>query len=377
MKRIRVCHLTTVHNRYDTRIFVKECCTLSSKGYEVYLIVADGKGDEEIKGVKILDLGSPSSRFDRILNYRKKILIKALQIGADIYHFHDPELLGVGKSIRQKGLKVVYDAHEDVPRQLLTKDYIPNAIKKLVSRIFEKFENRVVRNLSGVAAATPLIRDRFLLSNKQVVEVQNFPFLREFEAKDNSDLSKKTEAVCYVGSISKVRGIFNIIKSFQYLKGVKLLLGGTFETESLRETCMNLPGWPEVVELGFLDRSQVLNTMESSIAGLVVLEPTINYLDSIPVKMFEYMAAGIPVIASDFPYWRKLLSETDCALFVDPDSPREIATAIQVLIDNKSRAISMGKTGRQAIEEKFNWSKEEQKLLSLYELIIEGSPAAD
>lgn len=375
MKKIRVCHLTTVHKRYDTRIFVKECCTLSNKGFEVYLIVADGKGNEVKNGVKILDIGAPGGRFERVLKYRRKILMKALHIEADIYHFHDPELLGVGKAIKKKGFEVVYDAHEDVPRQLLTKDYIPNAAKKLASRIFEQFENNVVGKLSGVSAATPLIRDRFLLSNKRVIEVQNFPFLSEFESGEISEASKKTKAVCYVGTISKVRGIFNIIKSFQYLEDVKLLLGGTFETESLRETSTKLPGWPGVVELGFLERSQVRDIMESSIAGLVVLEPTINYLDSIPVKMFEYMASGIPVIASDFPYWRKLLSGIDCALFVDPENPKEIASAIQALVDDEARALSMGKIGRQAIEEKFNWGKEQQKLLKLYESVLSGSPS--
>lgn len=377
MKKTRACHLTTVHNRYDTRIFVKECCTLADSGFEVYLIVADGKGDEEKRDVKILDLGAPSSRLDRLLQFRRKVLAKAIAIKADLYHFHDPELLGVGASLSRIGAKVVYDAHEDVPRQLLTKEYIPNFAKKTVSWLFEKYENRVISKLSGAVAATPLIRDRFLIFNKRVVEVQNFPFLREFETPDNFNLSKKKKAICYVGSISKVRGIFNIIRSFQYLEDAKLLLGGSFETQSLREACSKLPGWTKVVELGFLNRTQVRETMNDSIAGLVVLEPTINYLDSIPVKMFEYMAAGIPVIASDFPYWRQLLSGTDCALFVDPGSPEAIAEAINTLVNNEAKAISMGKIGRQAIEEKFNWSNEERKLLKLYDWVLEGSEAKD
>ncbi|MGB5315482.1 MAG: glycosyltransferase, partial [Robiginitalea sp.] len=105
-----------------------------------------------------------------------------------------------------------------------------------------------------------------------------------------------------------------------------------------------------------------------------VLQPTINYLDSIPVKMFEYMAAGIPVIASDFPYWRELLSGTDCAIFVDPDNPSEIAVAIRMLLADKKRADKMGRMGRISVEQRFNWSAEEKKLLQLYRQLLDKNP---
>ena len=176
MKKTRACHLTTVHNRYDTRIFVKECCTLADSGFEVYLIVADGKGDEEKRDVKILDLGAPSSRLDRLLQFRRKVLAKAIAIKADLYHFHDPELLGVGASLSRIGAKVVYDAHEDVPRQLLTKEYIPNFAKKTVSWLFEKYENRVISKLSGAVAATPLSGTDFSYLTKELLKFRTSRF---------------------------------------------------------------------------------------------------------------------------------------------------------------------------------------------------------
>ena len=132
-----------------------------------------------------------------------------------------------------------------------------------------------------------------------------------------------------------------------------------------------------MVELGFIERSQVQDTLNQSVAGLVVLQPTINYLDSIPVKMFEYMAAGIPVIASDFPYWRELLSGTDCAFFVDPDDPSDIAKAIRMLVENREKSLSMGVAGRKAVEEKFNWSMEADKLIGLYDQILRTEAIAE
>jgi glycosyltransferase involved in cell wall biosynthesis len=369
----RVCHLTTVHPRNDTRILYKECQSLAAHGYIVDLIVADGKGDDKSGEVKITDLGSPRNRLERLFFFRKKIFRKALEIDADLYHFHDPELIPVGVQLIKKGKRVVYDVHEDVPRQLLSKPYIPEKLRKPVSRFVERLENNAANKFTGIIAATPLIRDRFLVRNKNVIEVQNFPLLEEFIRKEDDRIWEKEKAVCYVGAISKVRGIFNMIRAMQYTGDTKLLLGGKFESDQLRDKCVGLDGWKNVDEMGFIDRGKVWDTLNRSIAGLVVLEPTINYLDSIPVKMFEYMAAGIPVIASDFPYWRSLLSETDCAIFVNPGDPKDIAGAINELTNNTHRASAMGKIGKKVVLTKFNWDQEKQKLVAFYsDILLKG-----
>ena len=366
----RICHITTVHPRYDTRIFVKECASLAANGFEVYLIVADGKGDEIKNGVNIQDIGKPANRRKRHLYYSRKIRSKAETLKADLYHFHDPELLRAGARLRRKGHAVVYDAHEDVPRQMLTKAYLPGPVWKIIAALFERYENSVARKLSGVITATPFIRDRFLKIQPRVVEVQNFPFLKEFKKEEANPPLSKEDAVCYVGSITKVRGIFPVVEALSYVGDTTLLLGGNFESEELREAVVKTPGWEYVKELGFLSREAVSETMAKSMAGLVVLYPTINYLDSIPVKMFEYMAAGIPVIASDFPYWKKLLEGVDCALFVDPLDPKAIAEAIAWLKQHPDRVKEMGVIGRKAVEVKFNWGNEERKLVSFYESIL-------
>jgi glycosyltransferase involved in cell wall biosynthesis len=105
-------------------------------------------------------------------------------------------------------------------------------------------------------------------------------------------------------------------------------------------------------------------------AGLVTLKPLVNYLDSLPVKMFEYMEAGIPVIASNFPYWKSIVEPIDCGICVDPQDPEAIRKAILELVNNPVKAHEMGKKGREAIWTKYNWSIEEQKLLSFYQRMI-------
>ncbi|MCW5514643.1 glycosyltransferase family 4 protein [Muriicola sp. Z0-33] len=366
----KVCHFTTVHPRYDTRVFVKECKSLARNGYDVTLIVADGQGDEIKDGVQILDIGSYSGRFQRVISFSKKIYQKAISLNADIYHFHDPELLYVGKKLAKKGKKVIYDAHEDVPRQLLTKAYIPSIFKSTLSRLFEKYEDNIASKLAGIATATPFIRDRFLSNNPMAVEIQNFPFIAEFTTAPEAGDKAKDNHICYVGAISKVRGFPTIVDALEYAGNVELLLGGKFESEELRSLTTQSKGWSKVSELGFLSRKDVSQTLMKSVAGLVVLEPTINYLDSIPVKMFEYMAAGIPVIASDFEYWRSLIQDLDCAIFVDPKDPASIGKAINELVSDKERAKAMGSRGKAAVLEKFNWANEERKLLDFYERVL-------
>ena len=364
----KVCHLTTVHVRYDTRIFIKECCGLAENGYDVTLIVADGKGDEEKKGIKILDIGKPSGRLIRILNFHCKILKKALQIDADIYHFHDPELLRIAKKLARNGKKVIYDSHEDVPRQVLDKAYIPSFLRGPLSTIIERYEERIVSKISGVVTVTPNLEKRFLKSNKNVVQVRNFPKIQEFETNSIQEVPKEN-AVCYVGAISKIRGVLGMVEAMQYSNGTKLLLGGKFENEELRKQTIESEGWKDVQELGFLSREEVKNTLFKSVAGLVVLVPTESYLESIPVKMFEYMIAGIPVIASDFPYWRELIAEVDCALFVNPQDSKQISNAIKTLVQDKKSAHEMGIRGQNAVLKEFNWQNEEMKLFKFYKHI--------
>ena len=364
-----IAHLTSVHPRSDIRIFLKMCVSLAGAGHDVTLVVADGKGEKIEDGVRIVDAGKSGSRLDRMVGATRRVLARAIELDADLYHIHDPELLPAALALKRRGKRVIFDAHEDLPRQILSKPYLHPAARRAVSWAAGLFERYAARKLDAVIGATPFITAKFAAMGADAVNINNFPMLGELDAAAPWDA--KAREVCYVGGIEVVRGIREVVTAMACCRsGARLNLAGNFSEKQVRLDVGAAPGWARVNELGFVSRSQVRDVLACSVAGLVTLHPTPAYLDSLPIKMFEYMSAGLPVIASDFPLWRELIEGNECGLCVDPQDPKAIAAAIDRLIEDPDLARRMGGNGRRAVHERYNWSIEENKLLALYQRLL-------
>ena len=364
-----VAHLTSVHPRYDDRIFLKLCRSLAANGYRVSLVVADGNGDESRDGVSIADVGSLPGRVNRVVRTTARVLQRAIMLNADLYHLHDPELIPVGLKLKRMGKRVIYDSHEDVPKQLLTKPYLGPRRLRALAGAFSLYEKRACHKFDGIVAATPYIRDQFLPVNPSTVDINNFPILGELGGP--VDWEAKGAEICYLGGISSSRGIRETVTALELMQSpARLNLAGRFGDQALESEVRAANGWSRVNDLGYLDRAGVRTVLARSVAGLVTLHPIINFLDALPVKMFEYMAAGIPPIASNFPLWRQIVEESDSGICVDPLDPKAIADAVDHLVTHPHEARRMGENGRRAVVSKYNWAMEQDKLLHFYDRIL-------
>lgn len=368
-RNMNIAHLTSAHPRFDTRIFHKQCRSLAKHGYTISLVVADDKGDENENKVSIYDVGASKNRLNRIFKTTTRVFKKAIELDADVYHLHDPELIPIGLKLRRLGKIVIFDSHEDVPLQMRAKPYLNAPLRYLIGQAFGYYESYACKKMNAVITATPFIRDKFLKINANTVDINNFPILDEL--MPTTSWGNKESYICYIGGIEKVRGIHEIIQALEYRKtNLRLRLAGSFRSKETEKIVKSYHGWNAVDELGYLDRKGVNNVLQQSIAGLVTLHPIINYVDALPVKMFEYMSAGIPVIASDFPLWREIIEKNNCGICVDPLNPVAIADAMGLFLTNPEKAKKMGENGRKAVLKKYNWGAEEKKLLILYSSII-------
>lgn len=370
--RYRAVHLTSAHSPLDVRIFHKECRSLARAGYEV-IVLGNHTRNEIVDSVRMQGLGTTRGRLQRITVKLARMCQAAFQTGADIYHIHDPELLLVGLVLRTAGKRVIYDIHEDLPRTMLLKAYLPRFLRKPLMWIVERIENAAARHMSGLIVATPALADRFRPIHPGTVVVNNFVMLNEFITPTGLEWKRRDPAVVYYGGLSEERGIREMLTAMDVLPStlhLKLELGGCFYVKDQETFYMAEPSWKHVNWHGELDRNSIASILNRVQVGLVILHPDEAYLTSQPTKLYEYMAAGIPVVASDFPLWRSIVEDAGCGLLVNPLDVNDIAAAIEYLIRNPNEAEAMGRRGRKAAEERFSWTNEEQVLLAFYASLL-------
>lgn len=364
----RVCHLSSAHNGLDSRIFYKECISLAEAGFETHLIISATQEDvlkARDKSVTLHAVPETSGRFSRVMRKTWRCWRLARHVNAKIYHFHDPELIPVGIALSLMGKKVIYDVHEDLPKDILSKHWIAPPLRKSTAWVAAAVEYVGAKTYSCVVTATPFLKERFEKHSKQVITIKNYP-------RFNTSIPPKVRKadakhVCYIGSISKIRGIEEICQAVELAEtNPHLLLAGKFSEPDVYDKVSSLPCWDRVDYRGLLDHDEVAEVLACSSVGLVTLHPIVNFKDALPIKLFEYMQAELAVISSDFPLWREIIESCDCGILVDPRNPKEIAEAIDYLARNPDIARRMGQNGRKAALKVYNWETEEAALIALY-----------
>jgi glycosyltransferase involved in cell wall biosynthesis len=366
---MKVVHMTSVHNALDHRIFKKECRSLAQAGFDV-TVVGPHIGDSVQEQVRIKSVREPLTRFSRMTRTAWSVYREAEKQAADVYHFHDPELIPLALLLRLKGKRVIYDVHEDYPRDIFYKPYLPQWSRKLIADLAEAVEGLAGRHFSAVVAVTPAIAARFEETNQRTIILFNYPYAEELSCKIPRPWESRRQSLAYIGTITPQRGIAQMIEAVGLLPqslAPKLEIAGDAMPPEVR----NLPGWPRVKFHGILGQSAAYELLSQVRVGVVCEHPIPTFVEAIPVKLFEYMGAGLPVIASNFPYWQQLLAGIGCAIFVNPMNVVEIVNAMEYLLTHPQEAEEMGRRGQAAVASRFNWNTEAQKLVNLYRDLVD------
>jgi glycosyltransferase involved in cell wall biosynthesis len=359
----RIVHLTILHPPLDGRIFRKEARTLAAAGYDVHFVAPGAKGVQD--GVVLHGLGVPRELGPRYTFARLRAAYAAARsLRGDVYHFHDPELIPVALLLKMRGARVVYDAHEDTPRQV--REFHPGRplLGRAIALCYAVAERTCGAVVDAVVAATPSIAKRY--PHHKTVVVHNFPIAAEAAGFVGGPHSERPANVVYVGNMTAIRGVAEMAAAIERVRepSARLVLGGTGTVAAEGE---------RIDALGWLPRDGVAAVLREARAGLVVFHPLPPHVEALPTKLFEYMAAGIPVVASDFPLWRELVGEA--GILVDPFDVDAIAAAIDRLLADPDEAERMGDRGREAVVTRFSWESEAEQLLSLYERLGVQAPS--
>jgi len=358
---MKIAHITSVHKQNDNRIFYKECTTLSNQGYDVTLIVA-GTKSKKINGITVVGYPKSKGRIKRIFKTSIFDMIKVCKkVDANIYHFHDPELIFTGLYLKLVGKKVIYDIHENNPASILSKPYIKSKLKrKVLAKVFDIFETLAVKIFDGIVTARPDITKRF--EHKNIITLRNFPILPDFTKSNNIRITKTKPSVIYVGGMHSLRGTYELIEAFKELDEYELWLLGFAIEEKLQEKIET--GCKNVKYFGLVEAYEVFNYINMADIGIITFLEEPNHVNTLATKPFEYMACGKPMIMSDFPYWRETFKNG--SLYVDPSNPKKIANKVKELLKNKKLMQQMEKLNKKLSLDEYNWEKESQKLIGLY-----------
>lgn len=363
----RVVQLTTVHHPYDPRIYHKECKSLQKAGFEVFLLAKEDKNSErKEEPIKHIKLKSYTSRLKRMTIGALAAYKQAKKLNADVYHFHDPELLPVGWLLKNKSNHVIYDIHEDYITSIMQKDYMSRPIRKLIAFTYKTMERFFSKNME-LCLAEKYYQDIYPTGKC----ILNYPTINQ-KISEHHRTGTSEYKLLYTGNVTLDRGaliharipvIDERMEVYYVGKCPNQLAEQIYNKAATRKDNIQIEGIDQFVEKEDIEERYLQHNW---LAGIALFPPTEHYMKKELTKFFEYMNAGIPVICSNFPVWENFINKHQCGITVDPYNDQEIKDAISYLVENPDKAEEMGANGKKAVQNELNWEVEENKLITWY-----------
>ena len=374
----RICIVTSIHPDYDKRVW-RHAKSLVASGAEVHLICPwDIPCRSVIDGVHIISFERVQGRKSRLfkLPYRMAPLILKTIRHVDLLHFHDIDLLPMmmlARFIRP----IVYDVHENYPDEMLVRYWVPDLLRKplyWLVRSGQYLASLVIRNIVLVVPAQE--RDfpkRFV--RKTIVRNYGSTALLE---QVSGDYPSRARRIAFIGSQYPENGTFLVLEIATCLKAsgveVEILCSDRFSSKVLRAEFLR-----RVQALGIerhitlvpnVPAPEIMDILNQARIGLLVNLRVPKQEKALPTRLFEYMAAGLPVVASDLPLIVHYVSDANCGLLAKPEDPQSFSSAIARLLDDEKMAMNMGRSGQHAFIDRFSWESQIPGLLSFYDKIL-------
>lgn len=366
---MHIVHISSVHNSNDPRIRRKQLrSVVSTSGWRATFITGDlcaVEGD----GVGVVRVyPGNGARLSRLLVTAPYAVFKAFLKDADVYHFHDPELIPWAWLLRVKGRPVVYDIHEDYVTSVRQKRYLPSWMRSAAVGLVD-----VVERL-GTGVFHRVIAERYYSRRFPSAEpILNYPSSELLETGDAFD--PKSFKVLYTGNVTLDRGALQMARLLRaQSKWSVTAIGRCPEglAAAMREEAGPRADHLRLVGEGhYIPFEDILGAYRAGgwLAGIALFPDTEHYREKELTKFFEYMAVGLPIVASDFPVWRELLVGNRVGLCVDPENPSAVEEALNWLRSNPQEAQAMGARGRELVRSVFNWEQEGERLIGFYKRV--------
>lgn len=365
---MKICHVTSLHPPFDVRIFHKECKTLAAAGYDLTLLAQAAWPETVVDNIRIMGLPEISRRWQRPRVWQA-IIQKVRALKPALVHFHNPELLLIAPLLRPA--KLIYDCQEANAETMLVRRWIPAALRRPVSRLVARLEPYLARQTDAIVITEDSHVNQFAGCGRPIVLLYNYPLLSNLPTTHASD----GHTLLHVGILSAGRGALTMIEAMRQVvrhkPEARLILVGPFDSPADEVEIRKLIhdyGLKQAINLvGWIPFDQLPAWFARADIGLVPWQSEKNFPPQIiPTKMFEYMGAKLPLVISNRPAVTRFIAGLDCGLVVEPEDAAGFAQAIEYLLNHPAAARQMGERGYRAVQEKYHWAVEGEKLLELY-----------
>lgn len=361
----RVVHLSTVHHSRDNRVVNKEARGLTEAGFDLTLVIT--AEHDATDPVRVRALPAVSGRRARLTVSQRNAWRVLGELRPDVLQIHDPELVPLALRWRRRhGTRIIFDAHEDLVKQIDTKPYLSERARPLVRRVAQRLVS-LADTFDAVIAATESVAANF--SNPRTVVVRNYPWLSDFAAPEVATIPGR---VIYAGDLSEERKLSFMCDAIKVARNrvpdAHLSLAGRLLPGADAVLAAQPPGL--VDHVGLLAPAQLPEFMAQAQLGLVFLAPLPNYLESLPTKLFEYMGAGVAFVASDFPFWQQEFGSYDAGQFMPSDDPTAAGEQIARLLSQPDECRRLGDNGRRAVHEHLNFESQLPALVEVTEELL-------